>query len=107
MNIDRKGGVKLPSAPPLKIDLKCQKCEEPLNLRRSKRGPWLSCSAFPKCRGRLGWKVLTEEQQKDLETKLMNHEKEHPQPVIKTVGGTPVEAGYPPQPFAPSTDSEK
>ena len=107
VNLDRKGGVKLPSAPPLQIDLKCEKCASPLNLRRSKHGPWLSCSGFPKCRGRLGWKTLTEAQQKDLEMRLMNHEKEHPQPVIKTMGGALVEAGYPPQPFDPPAESEK
>ena len=106
VNLDRKGGVKLPSAPPLKVELACEKCDSPLNLRRSQRGPWLACSAFPKCRGRLGWKTLTDEQRKDLEMRLMNHEKEHPQPVIKTMGGTPVEAGYPPQPYDPPGESE-
>ncbi|MDP6546607.1 MAG: type I DNA topoisomerase [Phycisphaerae bacterium] len=106
VNLDRKGGVKLPSPPPLQVELTCPKCEAPLNLRRSKRGPWLACSTFPKCRGRLGWKTLTDEQRKDLETRLMNHEKEHPQPVIKTMGGTAVEAGYPPQPYDPPDESE-
>ncbi|MBT3201658.1 MAG: type I DNA topoisomerase [Phycisphaerales bacterium] len=108
VNLDRKGGVKLPSAPPLLIeDLKCEKCGSAMNLRRSKRGPWLSCSGFPKCRGRMGWKTLDDDVKKDLETRLMNHEKEHPQPVIKTVHATPVEAGYTPQPFDPPADSEK
>jgi hypothetical protein len=37
----------------------------------------------------------------------MNHEKEHPQPVIKTVHKWPVEAGYTPQPFDPSASDEK
>jgi len=106
VNLDRKGGVKLPAAPPLQVELNCEKCDSPLNLRRSKRGPWMACSAFPKCRGRLGWKTLTDEQQKDLEMRLMNHEKEHPQPVIKTMSGTPVEAGYPPQPFDPPDESK-
>jgi len=106
VNLDRKGGVKLPSAPPLQIELNCEKCGSPLNLRRSKRGPWLACSAFPKCRGRLGWKTLTDEQRKDLELRLMNHEKAHPQPVIKTMGHAPVEAGYPPQPYDPPDESE-
>jgi DNA topoisomerase I len=105
VNLDRKGGVKLPSPPPLQIELTCEKCDSPLNLRRSKRGPWLACSAFPKCRGRLGWKTLDDDQKKDLETRLMNHEKEHPQPVIKTMGGLAVEAGYPPQPFDPPDES--
>ena len=106
VNLDRKGGVKLPAAPPLQVELTCEKCNAPLNLRRSKRGPWLACSAFPKCRGRLGWKTLTDEQQKDLEIRLMNHEKAHPQPVIKTMRGTPVEAGYPPQPYEPPDESK-
>jgi len=106
VNLDRKGGVKLPAPPPLQVELTCDKCDAPLNLRRSKRGPWLACSAFPKCRGRLGWKTLTDEQRKDLEMRLMNHEKEHPQPVIKTMGHVPVEAGYPPQPYDPPDESE-
>jgi len=106
VNLDRKGGVKLPAPPPLKVELTCPKCDSPLNLRRSKRGPWLACSAFPKCRGRLGWKTLTDEQQKDLELRLMNHEKDHPQPVIKTMSGTPVEAGYIPKPYDPPDKSE-
>ena len=106
VNLDRKGGVKLPAAPPLRVELTCQNCEAPLNLRRSKRGPWLACSAFPKCRGRLAWKTLTDEQKKDLELRLMNHEKAHPQPVIKTMGGAAVVAGYHPQPFDPPDESE-
>ncbi|MBC8372444.1 MAG: topoisomerase DNA-binding C4 zinc finger domain-containing protein, partial [Planctomycetes bacterium] len=106
VNLDRKGGVKLPAAPPLRVELTCQNCEAPLNLRRSKRGPWLACSAFPKCRGRLAWKTLTDEQKKDLELRLMNHEKAHPQPVIKTMGGAVVVAGYHPQPFDPPDESE-
>ena len=90
VNLDKKGFIKPPSAPPLQVDAPCPKCQAPLNLRRSKRGPWLSCSKYPKCRGRQGWKALPPDQQKDLELKLLNHEKEHPQPVIKKLDGTAV-----------------
>ncbi len=31
-------------------DVKCVKCGAPMALRQSKRGPFLGCSAFPKCR---------------------------------------------------------
>ena len=58
VNLDKKGFITPPKVPPLPTDLKCPNCEAPLNLRRGARGPWLSCSAFPKCRGRLGWKTL-------------------------------------------------
>ncbi len=101
VNLDRKGFVKQPSAPPLQIDLPCPKCESPLNMRRSKRGPWLSCSKYPKCRGRQGFKSLEPEKQKELELQLLNHEKENPQPVIKTLGGEVVGENHTPQPVQP------
>ncbi len=97
VNLDKKGGVKLPSPPPLETDLVCSKCGKPMNLRRGARGPWLGCSAFPKCRGRLGWKTLKPDQKKALELQLLNHEKANPQPTIRKTDGTTVEAGYIPQ----------
>ena len=97
VNLDKNGFIKPPSAPPLKVDLPCPKCEAPLNMRRSKRGPWLSCSKYPKCRGRQGWKALADDVRKGLELQLMNHEKAHPQPVIKTLDGTPVGDEHTPQ----------
>ena len=97
VNLDKKGGVKLPSAPALKTDMPCPKCGQMMNLRRGSRGPWLGCSAFPKCRGRVGFKTLKEDQQKELELQLMNHEKANPQPVVLRTDGTPVEPGYTPK----------
>jgi len=93
VKVDKKGGIKLPSPPPLLIDLPCTKCGAQLNLRRSARGPWLSCSKYPKCRGRQGWKALTEEQQKDLETQLLNHEKANPIDPLRKMDGTIIAAG--------------
>jgi DNA topoisomerase-1 len=98
--------VRLPSAPPLLTDMPCPKCKAPLNLRRSKRGPWLSCSKFPKCRGRLGWNTLPEEQQKQLELKLLNHEKENPVPTLRKTDGSAVPDYYKPQAGQPTGDSE-
>jgi DNA topoisomerase-1 len=99
VNLDRKGNVKLPSAPPLEVEIKCPKCGSPQNLRRSKRGPWLSCSKYPKCRGRVGWKTLDEARQKQLELAMMNHEKANPQPTITRTDGTPIGEGEPPRPL--------
>ena len=95
--LDKKGHIIPPKTPPLPTDLACTKCGSPLNLRRGARGPWLSCSAFPKCRGRLGWTLLDEDKKKTLEKALEEHEKANPQPVIRTLDGTPVDEHYKPQ----------
>ncbi len=97
VNLDKKGGVKLPAAAPLEVDLACPKCGKPLYLRRGRRGPWLGCSAFPKCRARVGWTTLKPDRRKALELELLNHEKQNPQPVLRKLDGTPVERGYVPQ----------
>ncbi len=96
VNLDKKGGIKYPSPPPLLIEsLNCEKCESPMNLRNGKRGPWLGCSTFPKCKGRMGWKTLDEELIKELEIGLAKHEEEHPQIVVKTLGGKVIPEGTP------------
>ncbi|WP_432797520.1 DNA topoisomerase [Poriferisphaera sp. WC338] len=79
--------VVLPKVPPMLTDFECNKCGEKLNVRDSKRGFWLSCSAFPKCRGRGKLSDLTDEQIKDMETKWLQHVKDNPQPDIKTADG--------------------
>jgi len=101
VKLDKKGGIKLPAAPPLLIDLPCPKCGAKLNLRRSARGPWLSCSKYPKCRGRQGFKALSDEQQKALELELLNHEKANPVPVLRKLDSTPITAGQPPTELPP------
>jgi DNA topoisomerase-1 len=49
INLDKDGK---PMAPKSKVltPIKCEKCGSPMILRDSKRGPFLGCSAFPKCR---------------------------------------------------------
>ncbi len=97
VNLDRKGCVSPPKVPPLLTDLPCPKCGANLNLRRSGRGPWLSCSKFPKCRGRLGWVKLEKEIKAGWENALEEHEKAHPRVIIRKLDGEPLGDGYRPE----------
>ncbi|MFC1501192.1 type I DNA topoisomerase [Elusimicrobiota bacterium] len=45
-----KDGNKIIRPEPEMTDFKCEKCESPMLKRFGKRGPFLACSAFPKCR---------------------------------------------------------
>jgi DNA topoisomerase-1 len=49
INLDKQGN---PMPPKVKMltPVKCEKCGSPMILRSSKRGPFLGCSTFPKCR---------------------------------------------------------
>lgn len=94
----KKETVVLPKTQPMVSEIQCPKCEEhPLFVRDSKRGLWLSCSNFPKCRGRVGFTSLEEDQQKKLQDDWDRWVKDHPLPVIRTVTGAIVEDGYEPQ----------
>jgi DNA topoisomerase-1 len=95
VNLDKKEQIKYPATPPVRTDLTCEKCGSPLNLRRGKRGPWLGCSTFPKCKGRLAWTKVEPEKQKQLEAALEAHERENPQVIVKTLDGTVIPEGTP------------
>ena len=96
LNLDKKECLKFKAPPPLVTDLECPKCEsKPLNLRDGKRGPWLGCSGFPKCRGRESFAKLDEPLREQLEKELAKHMKAHPMPVITRMDGTPIEEGTP------------
>ena len=73
LNIDKKGHLKFPSPPPVLTDIACPKCGNLMNLREGKRGPWLGCRAFPKCRGREAFTKLPEAQREALEKQLQEH----------------------------------
>ncbi|MFW5839279.1 MAG: type I DNA topoisomerase, partial [Planctomycetota bacterium] len=89
VKLNRKGLIQHPSPPPMSTEIDCPKCEKGhMNLRRGARGPWLSCDQFPKCRGRVGWKGLEDDQKKALLTQLEAHEKANPVPVLKHLDGT-------------------
>ncbi len=94
LNVDLKGRIKLPSPPALLTDLDCPKCAaRKLNLRLGKRGPWLGCSGFPKCRGREQWSKLTPEQVEHLTKALELHVQANPGVTVTTMDGRPVESG--------------
>jgi DNA topoisomerase-1 len=77
-----------------------------MNLRSGIRGPWLGCSAFPKCRGRMAWNKLDEPHRKRLEEQLHAHDKANPVPVIRTLEGRPLtDAKGKPLPDAPTVDA--
>jgi len=90
LKADKKGRVLAPATPPLKTDLPCPKCGEPLVLRSGARGPWLACSAYPKCRGRGKWTELDDATRQRLEQALGEHEREHPTPIIRDLEGEPL-----------------
>jgi DNA topoisomerase-1 len=96
LKLDRRGAVRMPAAPPLAVDLPCPKCGGALNLRRSRRGPWLACSKFPKCRARLSWSGLAKDKQQDLLARLQQHEQANPQPALHKLDGTAIGPGYNP-----------
>lgn len=95
VNLDKAQQIKYPAPPPVLTELQCPKCESPLNLRRGKRGPWLGCSKFPKCRGRMAWTKLEEAMRNTLAADLEAHEKANPQGVIRTLDGQIISEGTP------------
>lgn len=51
LKLDKDGQVLPPKPPPEPTGVKCYKCKSgELVVRQSKRGPFLGCSRFPKCR---------------------------------------------------------
>ncbi|MHC4477780.1 MAG: type I DNA topoisomerase [Planctomycetota bacterium] len=51
LNVDKEGNVLPPKPPPEPTGIKCYKCKEgELVIRQSKKGPFLGCNRFPKCR---------------------------------------------------------
>jgi len=98
----KKGTVVHPKTPPMTTDIPCPKCEALLYLRDSKRGLWLSCSTFPKCRGRQGFNKIDEEKQNELEKQWAEHKAQNPVEPIKTVHGEIVSDEY-----VPRTESDQ
>ncbi len=87
LKLDKKGRVLAPQPPPLETDLPCPKDGGNLVLRDGVRGPWLSCSNFPKCRGRGKWTELPDDVRAKWEKALAAHMKEHPIPIIRDQEG--------------------
>lgn len=87
VKLDRKGQIQAPATPPLDTDLACPKCAAMLYVRGGARGPWLSCSAFPKCRARGKWSDYSDEVQKQWLDAYEAHAAKHPMVVIRDLQG--------------------
>jgi len=87
----KKGHVVLPKPTPMESDIPCPKCGQEtgakLLVRDSKRGLWLSCSRYPKCRGRESFPKLDDDVQAEIEKAWAKHLKDNPVPDIKTASG--------------------
>jgi DNA topoisomerase-1 len=95
INLDKQGN---PVPPKVKIQttVACEKCGSPMILRDSKRGPFLGCSAFPKCRGTKMVKKLTGDDLKQVEAliPLLKEEAHKSQEMIaKVLGENPTSGG--------------
>jgi DNA topoisomerase-1 len=95
LNVDHKGCVRFPPPKPYLTDLPCSKCGTAMNLRTGKRGPWLGCSAFPKCRGRESWTKIDAKKQESLQKALELHEANQPKVEITTMSGKTITDGTP------------
>jgi DNA topoisomerase-1 len=59
LNIDKEGNVLPPKPPAEPTGIKCYKCKEgELVVRQGKRGPFLGCNRFPKCRTIVSYKQV-------------------------------------------------
>jgi len=61
LKLDKQGNVLPPKPAPEPTGVKCYKCKEgELVVRQSKRGPFLGCNRFPRCRTIVSYKQLSE-----------------------------------------------
>jgi len=67
INLDKEGNPLPPKPKPIKTTIACEKCGSPMLLRDSKRGPFLGCSTFPKCRSTKMMKKLVGDELKQVE----------------------------------------
>ena len=78
INLDKEGKPLPPKPPPIKTTVKCEKCGSDMLLRDSKRGPFLGCSSFPKCRSTKMVKKLEGDDLKQVEQLLPLLKEESP-----------------------------
>jgi len=59
LKIDKEGNILPPKPPPEPTGIKCYKCKDgELVIRQSKKGPFMGCGNFPKCRTIISIKEL-------------------------------------------------
>jgi DNA topoisomerase-1 len=99
INLDKEGNPLPPKPKPIKTTVACEKCGSPMLLRDSKRGPFLGCSTFPKCRSTKMVKKLTGDDLKQVEAliPLLKEEGAKAQEMVaKIIGDNPAAAGKKP-----------
>ncbi|NTU58590.1 MAG: type I DNA topoisomerase [Chlorobiaceae bacterium] len=95
LNLSKQRHIEPIKPPPIKTDMACPKCGSPLYLRSGKRGPWLGCSTFPKCRGRQSWNAVEKEVREHWEKVIKDHLEAHPVLTITMLDGTPAPMALP------------
>ncbi|MBN18396.1 MAG: DNA topoisomerase I [Chloroflexi bacterium] len=50
MQLGEDGKTVLPKIPPVETDYECEKCNKTMVIKEGRRGKFLACSGFPKCR---------------------------------------------------------
>ncbi len=92
--IGKSGEPDPPKAAPIETTILCDKDQSPMLLRNSKRGPFLGCSNFPKCRGTKMVKKLSEDEIKYIETLLpeLRARTERSYELASKMTGKPVES---------------
>jgi DNA topoisomerase-1 len=95
LNLNKQRHIEPIKTPPVTTDLVCAKCGAPMYLRTGKRGLWLGCSKFPKCRGRLSWSTLDEATQASWEKIMNDHMAAHPVVTITMLDGKPAPMNLP------------
>jgi DNA topoisomerase-1 len=96
INLDKEGNPLPPKPPPIKTTVKCDKCGSAMLLRDSKRGPFLGCSSFPKCRSTKMMKKLEGADLKQVEALvplLKEGAEKAREMVAKIIGENPAAAG--------------
>jgi len=59
LKLDKQGNVLPPKPPAEPTGIKCHRCKDgELVIRQSRKGPFLGCNRFPKCRTIVGIKQL-------------------------------------------------
>jgi DNA topoisomerase-1 len=96
LNLDKHGNIQPPKPKPLLTELACDKCQKPLYLRRGKRGPWLGCSGYPRCKGRGAFNALSAQEQEALLEAMAQHEAANPTPTIAAVNSSAPKAASKP-----------
>jgi DNA topoisomerase-1 len=94
VNLDKQGNPLPPKPKPIQTPVKCEKCGSPMLLRDSKRGPFLGCSTFPKCRSTKMVKKLEGEDLKQVEALLpqLKEEQAKAQELMGKLTGRPAES---------------